>query len=256
VPDKSISRKEALESPESYFRWRVARAKEIVLLAQKYASFRKKQILDLGCGEGPLSYLLYKKGAKVHAIDISKEALKRMRKFTKNMKINIKKAPAENLPYKDNFFDIIFTFDVIEHVKDYKKTFIEMNRCLKNGGYIFLEMTPYWALATGHHLYDFTHLPVQYLPKKLMRWWIFKKKAKGKETPKQAWEQFVSLNKISITQVRKLARKHNFKILEENFIFKIPRFLEVKINWIKNFGFLKEIIPMSYQAVFNKAPIL
>lgn len=251
MTDKQISRKEALENPESYFRWRVARANEIILLAQKYTSFRKKKVLDLGCGEGPLSYLLYKKGAKVHAIDISEEALKAMKKFTKGMKIDIRKTSCENLPYQNRFFDLIFSFDVLEHVQDYKKSFAEMKRCLKRKGYIFLEMTPYYAF-TGHHLYDFTFLPVQYLPKRLMKWWILRKKPSQMDTPKQAWNQFLSLNKISISQVRKLAQKHNFKILEENFIFKIPPLLETKINWIKYFGFFKEIVPMSYQAVLEK----
>lgn len=248
---------------ENYFKWRVARAQKFLSLTKKCLSLKDKIVLDLGCGEGPLSFLLYKAQAKVHAIDISDQALKNMRKFTKNMRIDIKKAPSENLPYKNNFFNVIFSFDVLEHVRDVKKTYNEMNRCLKKGGYIFLEITPYYALVTGHHLYDFTLLPVQYLPKKLMKWLILKKKPSKLNpilikkpskfgTPQRAWEQFISLNKLSIAKVRKLAYKNNLKLLKENFIFKIPSLLETKINWIKYLGPLKEIIPMSYQAVLKK----
>jgi len=252
MTNKKGSRKKVLENDENYFRWRLIRADKIILLAQKHTSFQGKEVLDFGCGQGPLSYLLYQKKAKVHAIDISDKALKAMRKFTLKMKIDIKKTYNEKLPYKDNFFDLIFSFDVLEHVRDYKKYFSEMNRCLKKGGYVFLETTPYYALITGHHLYDFTLLPAQYLPQKLMKWWILKKKSNKKKTSNQAWEQFISLNKISIAKVRELAQESNFKTREENFIFKTPQFIEIKINWIRRFGFLKEIVPMSYQAVFKK----
>lgn len=241
---------------EGYLKRRLRRAKGIILLSQKYTSFSGKRVLDVGCGKGPLSYLLYKKGPEVHAIDISDEFLKEMKEFTKGMKIDIKKAPNENLPFSNNFFNLIFSFDVIEHLRDYEKSFAEMNRCLKKGGYVFLEMTPYYALATGHHLYYFTFLPVQYLPRKLMKWWILRKQPIQSDmpnnTPEQAWDQFISLNKIYIAKLRQLAPKNNFEILEENFIFKIPGLFETKINWIRHFGFLKEMIPMAYQAVFKK----
>lgn len=249
---------------KNYFKWRVNRAGEFLKLTKSCFSLKNKNVLDLGCGEGPLSYLLYKNKARVHAVDVSDKAISKMKKLTKNMKIDIRKAFGENLPYKNNFFDVIFAFDMLEHVKDVEKTFSEMHRCLKKGGYIFLEITPYYSLITGHHLYDFTLLPAQYLPKKLMKIWILRKKPSKLNqtlwkkpskftTPQQAWEQFASLNKLSISQVKKLAQKNNLKLLKENFVFKIPSLFETNINWIKYFGFLKEIIPMSYQAVYKKS---
>jgi len=256
--DRQINRKRALQNIDNYFKsktyfnWRVGRAKKFILLSKKYVPLNKKTVLDFGCGMGPLSYILYQKGAKTHAVDVDNESLKAMKRFTKNMKIKIKRIAGESLPYPDNFFDLIFAFDVIEHVKNCEKSFIEMKRCLKKGGYIFLEITPYYALATGHHLYDFTHLPVQYLPKKLSKWWVLGKKPNKGGTAREAWDQFTTLNKISITKIRGLFKKHQLEIVKENFIFKISRSLEAKINWIKYFGPLKEIIPMSYQAVLKK----
>jgi 2-polyprenyl-3-methyl-5-hydroxy-6-metoxy-1,4-benzoquinol methylase len=249
---EKVTFKDAFDSVENYFKWRLTCVSEIIKLAKKYTPLSNKQVLDIGCGEGPLSYSLYKEKAEVHAIDIPNIFLERIKNFTKGMNINIIKASNEMLPYKDKFFDIIFSFDVMEHVRDYDKSFSEMNRCLKRKGYIFLEMSPYYSLVAGHHLYNFSFLPAQYLPKKFMKWWILRKKPNKRDTPVEAWKQFEYLNKISISKLRKLAKKYNLKILEENFIFKYPELFEININWIKYFGFLKEIIPMSYQAVLIK----
>lgn len=245
-------REKALQSPENYFRWRVSRAKDFLQLTKEYLSLRDKSVLDFGCGEGSLSYLLCEKGAKVFAIDVSEKYLKALKKNLKNLPIDARTAGGEKLPFKNDSFEAIFNFDVLEHVQNIKKAFSEMKRCLKKGGYIFLEMTPYWSFATGHHLYDFTHLPVQYLPKNLIKNWIFRKKSNPIDTPQTAWQQFCNLNKITISQIRGQAEKNKLKILEENFIFKIPPIFETKINWIKYFGPLKETIPMSYQAVLKK----
>jgi 2-polyprenyl-3-methyl-5-hydroxy-6-metoxy-1,4-benzoquinol methylase len=45
------------------------------------------------------------------------------------------------LPFKNNFFDVVTAFDVIEHVKDYKKAIKNIFRVLKPNG-IFLLSTP------------------------------------------------------------------------------------------------------------------
>ena len=246
---EKVTFKDAFNSVENYFEWRLTRVSKIISHTKKYTSLSNKQVLDIGCGEGPLSYSLYKEKAGVHAIDIFLGIIKN---FTKGMNINIIKATNEMLPYKDKFFDIIFSFDVIEHVRDYDKSFSEMNRCLKKKGYIFLETTPYYSLVAGHHLYNFSFLPAQYLPKEFMKWWILRKKPNKRDTPVEAWKQFEDLNKITISKVRKLAKKYNLKILEEKFIFKYPELFEININWIKYFGFVKEIVTMSYQAVLIK----
>ncbi len=43
-------------------------------------------------------------------------------------------ASAENLPYPDNSFDMVFSSHVIEHVPDVNKAISEINRVLKPGG--------------------------------------------------------------------------------------------------------------------------
>lgn len=46
----------------------------------------------------------------------------------------IRNESVTNLSFPDNTFDFILTFDVLEHVPDYRKGFAECLRCLKPGG--------------------------------------------------------------------------------------------------------------------------
>ena len=48
------------------------------------------------------------------------------------------KARAEELPFADNFFDIVFLNEVLEHVEDDKRTISESIRVLKVGGKIII----------------------------------------------------------------------------------------------------------------------
>lgn len=91
-----------------------------------------KKVLDIGCGTGIISDYMQKKGAKTHAIDLTKKAITTTRK--RNQKIKTKQANAEKLPYKNNTFDFIITWGVIHHAKNTEKCVKEIARTLKEGG--------------------------------------------------------------------------------------------------------------------------
>lgn len=245
---KEISPNQALSDLKLYFKWRVRRATKLVVLAKRYCQFNNKNILEVGCGFGPIAANLNPKKSKIYSI----ESLKLFKKFNPNKKINVKMASNEDLPFVKSFFDVIFSFDSFEHVQNPNKSMEEMSRVLKKNGYVFLEATPYFSLIAGHHLYNFTLLPAQFLPKQFIKWLIFKKKAYPVRSPQDAWETFIGLNKISINKIRKLAVMNKFKIIEENYIIKIPKLFEIKINWIKYVPIVREIITMSYQLILQK----
>ena len=100
--------------------------------------FKKKKILDLGCGGGILSESLAEEGADLIAIDQSKklinEAIKRAK--SKNLKINYQCTSIKNLKEKNTKFDIIICLEVIEHVEDYKNFLKFTFECLKKNGII------------------------------------------------------------------------------------------------------------------------
>jgi len=250
--NKEISPKQALKNVKTYFMWRVQRAKKLTMFASSYTSINSKTILEIGAGLGPIAFNLSKNRNQIYSVDPSVQVLKLLKKFNPQNNIKAIKAVNEKLPFSSGFFDIIFSFDSFEHVKSPVLSMAEMSRVLKNNGWIFLEITPYYSLLTGHHLYNFSLMPAQYLPKRLIKWWLYRQKPQGIRTPQEAWNTFITLNQVKINTIRQLVKNNHLSIMAENFIFKIPGFIEIKINWIKHFGWLKDIIPMSYQLVLSK----
>jgi ubiquinone/menaquinone biosynthesis C-methylase UbiE len=94
-----------------------------------------KKILEIGCGNGSLTFHLYMKGALVIGTDISED-------FIENAKERFPNIPEENfivmggdvLNFPDNTFDYVFSFDVLEHIKDTDEHLQEVKRVLKPNG--------------------------------------------------------------------------------------------------------------------------
>lgn len=107
--------------------------------------FEKGQlVLDLGCGDGVVAQYLEKNiGVKVIGADFSQEALKiAQSKGVETKLINAE----ENLPFKDESFDVVFWGDNIEHLFNPMDVAKEIKRVLKKGGKLILS-TPnsgYW----------------------------------------------------------------------------------------------------------------
>lgn len=103
---------------------------------------KNSKILDLGCGDGVLSYLIkIKKGGKISGIDPSLEAIKiAQNKFSKLSIKNcsFKIGSGYNLPFKNNSFDYAVLADVIEHLQKPKKALKEAYRVLKPNGKIVI----------------------------------------------------------------------------------------------------------------------
>ena len=108
----------------------LARYKNVISLLGKT---KNEAVLDLGCGDGVLSYLLYEKGLKVSGIDLSEEAIEFAKNKTNN-RIEFKVGSVYHLPWEDNSFDIVLSSDVIEHLEDVSQYLKEIKRVLKPNG--------------------------------------------------------------------------------------------------------------------------
>ncbi|MBI3985227.1 MAG: class I SAM-dependent methyltransferase [Candidatus Levybacteria bacterium] len=247
-----IGFKESRISEKHYFEWRKNRAQSAVNRISGNYELKNKVTLDIGCGYGALSSILLSKGAKVYATETDKSKLDSAEKLIKGNKKNIKYLHVKNeiLPFKDKFFEVIFLFDVIEHVKKPEIMIEECERILKPEGLLYVEFTPYYSI-TGHHLYDYTKLPIHALPKSLIKKIVFSKKAKSFMTQEYYWEQFESLNKLRIEKFQKMVEKDFIKV-NERFIIKYPELFEINLGFINYFGFFKDYLTMSYEGLFKK----
>jgi 2-polyprenyl-3-methyl-5-hydroxy-6-metoxy-1,4-benzoquinol methylase len=100
---------------------------------------KNKKALELGCGAGNLASLLHEKGLSIIASDIAQAATDHARQLYPH--IEFRTHSAEKLPYEDNAFDLVLSFDVLEHLPNVNKHLSEVRRVLKNDGY-YLFQTP------------------------------------------------------------------------------------------------------------------
>lgn len=87
-----------------------------------------KKILDIGCHDGRWSRFFSE--CKYYGVEISDAAKKARKKGLRVRQYDIERG----LPYKDNYFDILFARDVIEHIYDTDFFLMECRRVLKPGG--------------------------------------------------------------------------------------------------------------------------
>ncbi len=105
------------------------------------ANFLRKgmDVLDIASGNGYGTMIMHSLGCNVIGADYDQKAVE-IAKSLWNYKGFIK-ANALELPFENESFDAIVSFETIEHVKDGYKFLKEMNRVLKVGG-TFICSTP------------------------------------------------------------------------------------------------------------------
>ncbi|MFC1943693.1 class I SAM-dependent methyltransferase [Chloroflexota bacterium] len=103
---------------------------------------KDKIVLDLGCAGGyGSSYLMTKGAKKVVGVDISKDAVENARAYHENDGLYFLLSDVQQLPFHDNFFDVIVALEIIEHLERVEDFLNECSRVLKDGG-TFICSTP------------------------------------------------------------------------------------------------------------------
>jgi ubiquinone/menaquinone biosynthesis C-methylase UbiE len=116
-----------------------------------------KTVVDMGAGDCALTSLMAEKGAKVIAVDNSKEGLEYGKDNfeKKKLKGEFLVADIYNMPLASASANIVVSSDVIEHLDDPEKLLKEASRILKTGGQIIIS-TPYRISEKPSDLYH-TH---------------------------------------------------------------------------------------------------
>ena len=101
-----------------------------------------KIVGDIACGSGYGSNHLLKEGKakEVYGVDVCPRTIEAAKK-TFNNEIVFSCENATVLSFEDNFFDVIVSFETIEHIEDYEAHLEEIKRILKPGG-IYIVSTP------------------------------------------------------------------------------------------------------------------
>lgn len=102
---------------------------------------RGKKVLDAACGTGYGSALMASVAREVKGIDISSEAISFAKsRYGKLKNVTYQEASIEKLPFPDDAFDVIVSFETIEHVDEkIQQLFLfEIKRCLKADGILVM----------------------------------------------------------------------------------------------------------------------
>jgi len=122
-----------LEDLEVLFR----RRRHMAVVEVDLETLRGKQLLEIGSGGGAHSSLFKKYGANVTSLDITPERAsstgKKLAMIDEGTGIAVQ-ADAENLPFVDQAFDIVYSNGVLHHSENTQKCIDEVFRTLKPRG--------------------------------------------------------------------------------------------------------------------------
>ncbi len=118
---------------------------------KKFAPELNGQILDFGCGAKPYESL-FAHADQYIGIDIENESHDH-----KNEKIDVFYNGSE-IPFENNYFDSVFTSEVLEHVPNLNQTVYEIARVLKKDGKLLLTIP--FSFPEHEMPFDFRRLTV------------------------------------------------------------------------------------------------
>ncbi len=100
-------------------------------------------IIDIGCNFGSLINNIYNSEYQnVVGIDISHSKIVEGKKIYSNISDKLFEYDGVNIPFENQYFDVVMMFDVIEHIPNVSEYLItQVNRILKSDG-IFIFQTP------------------------------------------------------------------------------------------------------------------
>ena len=132
------------------------------------------RVLDMGCGGGRHAFELYRRGARVVALDMDGEELKGVADMFAALQPEVPAAAgaqavrgsAYGLPFADGSFDKIIAAEVLEHLPEDTQAMSELARVLKPGGRIAVTVPRWlpekvcWALSQDYHSNEGGHVRI------------------------------------------------------------------------------------------------
>jgi len=105
------------------------------------------EVLDAACGEGYGSAILARHAASVTAVDISPETIAHARERYPASNIEFRAADCAQLPFEDDRFDCIVSFEALDHLAQQEALLAGFRRVLRPGGFLLIS-TPDKAVYT------------------------------------------------------------------------------------------------------------
>lgn len=104
----------------------------------QFTRWHRKKVLEVGCGCGTDLLQFARAGGKVYGVDLSPNSvnLVRRRFAVYRLRAEVMEADAENLPFPDEQFDLVYSWGVLHHTPEPLRAIKEIYRVLKPSGSI------------------------------------------------------------------------------------------------------------------------
>ena len=129
--------------------WFYRKTEFIGILLEKLKLNKNIKILNIGAGTGN-DIETIKKFGQISVLDIDKKVLDLIPNNLVKEKVI---ADACNLPFDNNSFDLVVSFDVLEHIKNDNQAVLEIKRVLKFNGLFVFTVPAYNFLFSSHDRY-------------------------------------------------------------------------------------------------------
>lgn len=100
-----------------------------------------KKILDIASGEGYGANLLASRASEVTGVDIDDPTIEKAKKKYRKANLTFKTGSVEEIPATDGQFDMVVSFETLEHTDEHEKMMQEIKRVMAPGG-VLLISTP------------------------------------------------------------------------------------------------------------------
>ncbi|MGB9640173.1 MAG: class I SAM-dependent methyltransferase [Anaerolineales bacterium] len=163
---KSVFSEKAARCGEPSYVWRSGQERRLRLIFSAAENRAHGTVLENGCGVGMYLEQLGKNAQLAVGLEYD---LDRAKLAYSRFPVMVN-AAGEYLPFKENFFDLILSHEVLEHVQDDQKAVTEIVRVLKPGGRLVLFVPNRGYPFETHGIYwrgkyRFGNIPlVNYLP--------------------------------------------------------------------------------------------
>lgn len=101
-----------------------------------------QRVLNIGVGDGSFERLSLKNGINIYSLDPSEKSINQLKEKL-NLGDKAKVGYSQEIPFENNFFDVVVMSEVLEHLSDdiLEKTLPEIRRVLKDSG-LFIGTVP------------------------------------------------------------------------------------------------------------------
>jgi SAM-dependent methyltransferase len=133
-------------------------------------------VLDLGCGGGRHAFEMYRRGARVTALDLNATDVAAVNEMFAAMRAAGEAPPgadavamrgdARTLPFADRTFAVVVLSEVLEHIPDDRLVIAEAARVLRTGGVLAVTVPRWWpericwALSEAYHRVEGGHIRI------------------------------------------------------------------------------------------------